>query len=63
MTNRKSIPKWIKDANEEELVELIMKLISKKSKEQKWKWLYKFGCLLNVEKAKLVKIGLDWEKI
>ena len=60
---RKNIPKWIKDANQPELVDLLLKLIKGKSNEEKWKWLYTFSCLLNIEKARLVNIGLDWEKV
>jgi len=61
---KKRIPKIErKETEEEKMVKYIMRKINNKSDEDKWKYLYRLGRLLNIEKAKLIQNGVDISKI
>jgi len=52
-----------KETEEEKMVKYIMRKINNKSDEDKWKYLYRLGRLLNIEKAKLIQNGVDISRI
>ena len=61
---KKRIPKIErKETEEEKMVKYIMRKINNKNDEDKWKYLYRLGRLLNIEKAKLIQNGVDISRI